>query len=221
MGFLDFSTREARAAVCYREVELNCRLAPDVYLGVADILDPSGKLCDHFVVMRRMPGDRRPTTLAAEGQPVADHLRHLADLVATMHQRSPRSAAADLAAAQKPSVPAGARTPKRSSPTRDEPSTRARSRSCTASPPDTSTVATPSSPNARPRPGVRRARGSPRRRHLLPRRRSPRPGLPRVRRSAQARRQSRRCCVPRDGPRPLGTARSGSVVLGHLPGTRR
>ena len=36
LGFLDFSTREARWAACTREVALNRRLAPDVYLGVAE-----------------------------------------------------------------------------------------------------------------------------------------------------------------------------------------
>lgn len=30
-AFLDFSTRELREATCHREVELNRRLAPDVY----------------------------------------------------------------------------------------------------------------------------------------------------------------------------------------------
>ena len=39
MGFLDFSTRCRRLAVCRREVELNRRLAPDVYLGVAEVSD--------------------------------------------------------------------------------------------------------------------------------------------------------------------------------------
>jgi hypothetical protein len=38
-GFLDF-TRERRQRVCYREVELNRRLAPDVYHGVAG---PTGR----------------------------------------------------------------------------------------------------------------------------------------------------------------------------------
>ena len=32
-AFLDFSTPERRLAACRREVELNRRLAPDVYLG--------------------------------------------------------------------------------------------------------------------------------------------------------------------------------------------
>ena len=39
LGFLDFSTRERRLTACRREVSLNRRLAPDVYLGVADIGD--------------------------------------------------------------------------------------------------------------------------------------------------------------------------------------
>jgi hypothetical protein len=35
LGFLDFTTRQARAAACARVTELNRRYAPDVYLGVA------------------------------------------------------------------------------------------------------------------------------------------------------------------------------------------
>jgi len=61
LGFLDFSTIEARAAACARETELNRRFAPDVYLGVAEVRDPSGEDCDHLVVMRRMPAARRLT----------------------------------------------------------------------------------------------------------------------------------------------------------------
>ena len=56
LGFLDFSTAEARAAACQREVELNRRFAPDVYLGVVQVRDPAGRVCDHLVVMRRAAG---------------------------------------------------------------------------------------------------------------------------------------------------------------------
>ena len=54
---------------CQRETELNRRFAPDVYLGVAEIRDPAGRICDHLVVMRRMPADRRLSTLVAEAHP--------------------------------------------------------------------------------------------------------------------------------------------------------
>lgn len=67
MGFLDFSTRGAREAACRREVELNRRLAPDVYLGVADIAGPDGRPCDHLVIMRRMPARRRLATMIRGG----------------------------------------------------------------------------------------------------------------------------------------------------------
>jgi aminoglycoside phosphotransferase family enzyme len=59
LGFLDFSDRKLREQACHREVELNRRLAPDVYLGVADVVGVDGEPCDHLVVMRRMPAERR------------------------------------------------------------------------------------------------------------------------------------------------------------------
>jgi hypothetical protein len=71
LGFLDFSTPERREAVCRREVELNRRLAPEVYLCVWNVVGPDGVACEHMVVMNRMPLDRRLSTLIAGGQPVA------------------------------------------------------------------------------------------------------------------------------------------------------
>jgi hypothetical protein len=61
-GFLDFSTPQRRLAACRREVELNRRLAPDVYLGISSVsavVDPRlpglADSVEHMVVMRRMP----------------------------------------------------------------------------------------------------------------------------------------------------------------------
>ena len=59
LGFLDFSTRQRREESCHREVRLNRRMAEDVYLGVADVTGPDGRLCDHLVVMRRLPDEQR------------------------------------------------------------------------------------------------------------------------------------------------------------------
>src|SRR5215213_8204912 len=42
LGFLDYSTPGRRAYYCRREVELNRRLAPDVYLGVVPIVERGG-----------------------------------------------------------------------------------------------------------------------------------------------------------------------------------
>ncbi|MCU7729446.1 AAA family ATPase [Actinoplanes sp. KI2] len=93
LGFLDFRRRTDREAVCHREVELNRRLAADVYLGVADIHGPDGAVCDHLVVMRRMPDDRRLSTLIRSDTDVTADLRQLARILAAFHTHARRGAA--------------------------------------------------------------------------------------------------------------------------------
>ena len=100
--FLDFSTRERREEAAHREVALNRRLAPDVYLGVADVLDVDGAPCDHLVVMRRMPADRRLSALVAAGAATDDDLRELARLLVRFHAAAARTPA--TAAAGSPGV---------------------------------------------------------------------------------------------------------------------
>src|SRR6516164_3914143 len=90
LGFLDFSTPQARAAACARETELNLRFAPDVYLGVAEIRSPDGRACDHLVVMRRMPAARRLSALVRSHAPVAVPLRQVARILAAQHATAAR-----------------------------------------------------------------------------------------------------------------------------------
>lgn len=97
--FLDFSTRELREAAVHREVELNRRLAPDVYLGVSDVFDVDGSVCDHLVVMRRLPADRRLSALVTAETLAEDDLRALARVVAVFHAGAVRTAATDAAGA--------------------------------------------------------------------------------------------------------------------------
>jgi aminoglycoside phosphotransferase family enzyme/predicted kinase len=84
-AFLDFSTRQRRLEACRREVELNRRLAPDVYLGMAEVTGVDGRPCDHLVVMRRMPEEQRLATLLSAGAPVDDAVRQLARMLAVFH----------------------------------------------------------------------------------------------------------------------------------------
>lgn len=95
LGFLDFRTREARERDCRREVALNARLSPDVYLGVADVVGPDGEVCDHLVVMRRLPPERRLSALLAADEDVRPVIRSVAHQVAALHASSPRSELAD------------------------------------------------------------------------------------------------------------------------------
>lgn len=100
LGFSDFRTREARLAGCQAEVRLNRRLSPDVYLGVSDVLGPGGRLCDHLVVMRRLPDERRLAGLVRAGRDVTGVLAEVAAQLAGLHRRSPVSGTAnDLARA--------------------------------------------------------------------------------------------------------------------------
>ncbi|HVM67169.1 MAG TPA: AAA family ATPase [Acidimicrobiales bacterium] len=92
-AFLDYSTTDRRADACAEEVRLGRRLAPDVYLGVEPV--PGD---DWAVVMRRMPLDRRLSSLVGAGADVSDAVREIARRVAALHLRSGRLPAADAAA---------------------------------------------------------------------------------------------------------------------------
>ncbi len=83
--FVDQSTREARERFCHREVALNRRLAPDVYLRVLDVVGANGEPVDHLVEMRRMPDDRRLSALVLAGADVDRCLRQLAHNLAAFH----------------------------------------------------------------------------------------------------------------------------------------
>jgi aminoglycoside phosphotransferase family enzyme/predicted kinase len=63
LGFLDFSTLEKRHYFCQREVELNWRLCPEIYLGAVPIYEtdssfsfkPQGKIVEYAVQMKELP----------------------------------------------------------------------------------------------------------------------------------------------------------------------
>jgi aminoglycoside phosphotransferase family enzyme/predicted kinase len=84
-SFIDQSTRELRERACHREVDLNRRLAPDVYLGVLDVFDAAGAPVEHLVEMRRLPADRRLSTMVTLGRDVRPCLRQLARDIAAFH----------------------------------------------------------------------------------------------------------------------------------------
>jgi uncharacterized protein len=63
LGFLDFSTLEKRRYFCRREIELNRRLCPEVYLGVVPIykttsgfsFNGEGEIVEYAVKMKELP----------------------------------------------------------------------------------------------------------------------------------------------------------------------
>ena len=102
-GFVDFSTRALRNEDSLREVRLNRRLAPDVYLGVAaveaargavrvgplreELAQPSGdgRVPEHCVVMRRLPTGRDAQSLLERGELGPAHIDAIAELIARFH----------------------------------------------------------------------------------------------------------------------------------------
>lgn len=103
LGFVDFSTRAERNADCAREVRLNRRLAPDVYLGVAPIEAAGGRFRvgavaaepdadalradprEHVVAMRRLPEGCDALSLLTRGALRARHVDAVADCLARFH----------------------------------------------------------------------------------------------------------------------------------------
>jgi aminoglycoside phosphotransferase family enzyme/predicted kinase len=101
LPFVCFASREERNADCLREVALNRRLAPDVYLGVAPLVVAPGGVRvgapaedldassaaprEHCVVMRRLPEGRDALGLLEKGALTQRQLERLADRMAAFH----------------------------------------------------------------------------------------------------------------------------------------
>src|SRR5262249_46012030 len=100
LGFVRFASRAERNADCLREVALNRRLAPRVYLGVAPLCGtrarpvigtPAESLAsdpaalEHCVVMRRLPEGRDALSLLEQGKLSEAQLDALATRIARFH----------------------------------------------------------------------------------------------------------------------------------------
>ena len=95
--FLDQRSLSEQRRLCEREVELNSRLAPDVYLGVVDVDDPTSGERRPATLMCRMPAARSLSALMASGEDVRHELREIARTMAAFHLSAdcgPRIAAA-------------------------------------------------------------------------------------------------------------------------------
>ncbi len=87
MGFLDHRDRDVRLHAAKRELELNRRMAPDVYLGLGDVFE-NGELVDQLIVMKRLPADRRLSALVDKPE-FADAVRAVGRRVAAFHAGQP------------------------------------------------------------------------------------------------------------------------------------
>jgi aminoglycoside phosphotransferase family enzyme len=86
-GFVDLADPADRCRAAAREFTCNRRLAPDVYLGTADVVE-DGAIVDRFVVMRRLPSNRQLDRLIGSSE-LPELLRATARLVASIHSAEP------------------------------------------------------------------------------------------------------------------------------------
>lgn len=99
-SYMDFSTPDRRRDVLTRELALNRRTAPDLYLGLHAItreasgtlaLDGAGEALDWVLEMRRFPAGSLLSQRADAGRLTLDQLKQLTDSVLDFHERAPIS----------------------------------------------------------------------------------------------------------------------------------
>ena len=96
--FLDFRETRQREYACQRELELNSRLSPDSYLGLAHLTDPAGGPAEPVVVMRRYRDCDRLAALVTAGSDSEESeafdapaaLDAIAAVLAGFHRRAER-----------------------------------------------------------------------------------------------------------------------------------
>jgi hypothetical protein len=96
LGFLDFSSLDKRLHACCDEVQLNRRLAPDIYLDVVPItgspaaprINGSGETFEYAVKMRQFPAESTLDRLDAEGGMTTRHVEAIAAILARFHLQS-------------------------------------------------------------------------------------------------------------------------------------
>ncbi len=88
-GFLDFTTIELRKLYCEKEVELNRRLCPDIYLGVVPISERDGRyelesednIVEYAVKMRRLPVEGMMEKLIRESLLTKEQIDLIVDIL--------------------------------------------------------------------------------------------------------------------------------------------
>ena len=97
-GFLDFSTLEKRYAYCQKELELNRRLCPEIYLEVVPItksngimVNGNGVTIEYALKMKRLPQERIMTLLLKEKKVDKKTIDKIARIVAEFHSKAQTS----------------------------------------------------------------------------------------------------------------------------------
>lgn len=96
LGFVNFSTLARRKYYCGRELSLNRRLCPEIYLGLVTLtreggsfrLDGTGEIVEYGVKMVRMPEERMMDRLMQDGMLVKSDLDGIVAKLVPFYERS-------------------------------------------------------------------------------------------------------------------------------------
>jgi aminoglycoside phosphotransferase family enzyme len=101
-GFLDFSTLEKRRLFCEKELELNRRLCPDIYLEVVPInksnilkIKGNGETVEYALKMKRLPQEKIMTVLLKENKVDNKTIDQLSKIIAQFHSNVQTSSEID------------------------------------------------------------------------------------------------------------------------------
>ena len=94
-GFLDFSTLDKRKLYCEKELQLNRRLCPEIYLEVVTInkskalkIQGAGETVEYALKMKRLPQECIMTQLLKEGKVDKKNIDQIAEIVAKFHSEA-------------------------------------------------------------------------------------------------------------------------------------
>ncbi len=96
LGYLDYTTLDKRHFYCQKEIELNRRLCPDVYLGVVPIsrergdilMGGRGEVIEYAVKMLRLPQNAMMDVLLVKNQVSSEMIAGVAQKLAEFHQQA-------------------------------------------------------------------------------------------------------------------------------------
>jgi aminoglycoside phosphotransferase family enzyme len=95
LAFLDFTTLEKRRFFCEKELELNKRLCPHMYLEVVPInrsnvikIKGKGETVEYAVKMKRMPQEKMMSNLLEENKVDCKLIEEIAKIIAEFHSKA-------------------------------------------------------------------------------------------------------------------------------------
>jgi len=100
LGYLDYTTLEKRRFFCQKEIELNRRLCPEIYLGVVPVtrdrgairIGGRGEVIEYAVKMRRLPQKAMMDVLLANDGVSVEMITGVAQKLAAFHKEAETNA---------------------------------------------------------------------------------------------------------------------------------